>query len=187
MCSTLTGPVFRIVLLSVIAPWGLAAQQTPDTVSPATATVSPNAILKLPPDLEPKVARDESGLQRAIASGKLLHLENDITLATKIVSLRRKYQGDDWWETKSAIRILVRLNRIEAMTPNQRLQLVEAGEDLDKAAALNKENRYQDALESQAKAAELLKSLGGENDPQYAAVLSDLAGRYERQGRYGDA
>jgi CHAT domain-containing protein len=121
-----------------------------------------------------------------------LHLEREEFVAArttrqKVLALRRQLHGDGHWRVTDAQLALADVERLATMQPAQRRRLGEA-ERLDtRVIALYRQGKFREAIASAQEALAIRKQVLGEQHPDYAQCLDNLALLYGSQGDYGRA
>jgi len=101
-----------------------------------------------------------------------------------VLALCEKLYGHDHWRVTGARLALAYTERLAGMDSDQRPRLAEAWRQLQRAASLRQERKFQDAEGCARKGAEVCKELLGEEDPGYAIALNELGLVSQAKGEY---
>jgi tetratricopeptide (TPR) repeat protein len=183
-------PKFALLLFAISFSFH-AAKTSAHLPEPDEATVRETVASKLPGLLQQQASHAEDALDDLISRpGDLSRIRIQIERAKKYLALRRKYQGDTWWQTEDDQRRVNDLLQLENMTPEQRADLVKAdalASAVDKLSIGQRQKNADKAISDALTAANLLKDVWGENKPVYASCLNLIAEFYHDLGRYKKA
>ena len=105
----------------------------------------------------------------------------------EVLALRVKLHGEKHWQVIDARWALARVERLAALDPDQRRRLAKADRLNQRVVRLYEQCRYREALELAQEALKIDRQLLGEEHPDYAKCLRNLAGLYHAMGAYGRA
>ncbi len=118
----------------------------------------------------------------------LYELQEDFTAAKAarrdVLDLCGKLHGEKHWRTADARWALDRIERLGRMTAAQRRRLAQAQQLNGEVLILYRQGRYRKALEEAIQIQSIRKELLGEQHPDYAASLNNLAALYQAMGDY---
>ena len=106
---------------------------------------------------------------------------------TDVLTIRQRQPDQKDGEIADVRRALADLDRRVMLSPAQRQRLQEADRLNGLQHALSKLGKYAEGIEPCRKAMEIRGGLLGENHPDYALSLNNLAGLYLRLGEYAKA
>src|SRR5262245_13214251 len=109
-----------------------------------------------------------------------------LKLAKELLALRIEWQGEDHYEVRDARLFLADLER-PPLTAAERKQLKDALGLRNEALALYQKGQAASAVPLAAKALAIIEAVRGQNHPDYADSLNNLAGLYESKGDYARA
>lgn len=145
----------------------------------------------LPIALRKTAERTEKKLNDLISRpNSLEEIRRAIPGAEKDLAVRRKYQGDAWWETADAQRRLNELLQLEKMTPDDFAELRKAdalATEVSDVTVEQRKSKKDEAIANGLAAADLLKNIWGENHPAYADCLDLIAEYHHDLGEYKEA
>jgi len=103
---------------------------------------------------------------------------------TEVLAIRQRQPDRKDWRIADARRDLANLDRRAALNPAQRQRLQEANRLNRLQNALRSQGKYADGIDPCRKVMEIRGELLGENHPDYATSLGNLAGLYQYLGDY---
>jgi CHAT domain-containing protein/Tfp pilus assembly protein PilF len=109
------------------------------------------------------------------------------TARQEVLKIQIRLHGEQDWRAADARRALADLDRLAGMAPEQRRRLAEARRADEEAERFSEAGKYAQALTPARKAVEVKKQLLGEEHPDYANSLSNLARMYQDMGNYAQA
>jgi tetratricopeptide (TPR) repeat protein len=105
-------------------------------------------------------------------------------VAGQELAIRIKLDGEAHWRVTTARLALVRLERLSALSPEQRRRLAEADRLKQKQGQLYAQYQYREALPLAQEALEAYRQLLGEDSVQVEEALNALGLLYKTQGAY---
>jgi CHAT domain-containing protein/Tfp pilus assembly protein PilF len=105
----------------------------------------------------------------------------------QVVDNQTKLLGGGHWRVTDARLALADTERLARLQPEQRRQLAEAGRLNRKTLQLNGQGQFGPAVAVAQKVLALYKQVLGEQHPQYATSLNNLAALYDSMGDYARA
>ncbi len=183
--------LLMVSLISSVVPARVsnAAQVATDASCPRQA--EQRTIPTLSTTLEKHLSHSEDSLDDLIARpGDLDRIRSAIPEAKRDFAIRRKYQGDGWWQTRDAERRLEDLQAILKRTAEERDHLMEADRLASEVTQLSVADKHQnadDAVVKALRAATLFRTVSGDQKAAYADYLSLIAELYHDLARYKDA
>jgi tetratricopeptide (TPR) repeat protein len=141
----------------------------------------------VPPGLAEEVARCEQAATNALAQADNIQLlTGAIPGAERALEIRQTHQGDTWWETVLARQQLLDLRRLQASNPEIRAQYLTVYKLDLQMEELAIKGDYQKALELAQTVRDLRKEVLGEEHPDYAASLNNVAVCLQLLGRLSE-
>ena len=101
----------------------------------------------------------------------------------EVLALRGKLHGMKPWQVTDARLALADVERLAALSPDQRRRLAEANQLNQRIVELSAQGKYREALELAQKALTIRQQLLGEGHPDYAQSLNNLAALYRAMAR----
>jgi hypothetical protein len=133
-------------------------------------------------------ARQAKDLEKRIADrASADRYAEAITAAEELLALRTKVQGPDHWETANAKWELAALGKVAALSEEKRLGWRKAVEGDAKAAKLDQQIQYAQALPLRRQFLTWCREVLGEDLPATARCYNNLAGNLHAQGKYAEA
>jgi tetratricopeptide (TPR) repeat protein/CHAT domain-containing protein len=184
-----SGFLVSLVVVGFLSAVGFAGAQSEPSTLPGAGHAPDRP--PLPAVLRKTAERAEDNLDNVISRPRSLEqIRGAVPRAEKDLALRRKYQGDNWWETGDAQRRLTDLLQLEKMAPAEFADLTKAdslAEQVNDIPMEGRKTRRDDAIAKGLAAADLLKKIWGEDDPAYASCLDLVAEYYHDLGEYKEA
>ena len=106
---------------------------------------------------------------------------------TEVLAIRQRQPDQKDWRIADARRALADLDRRAGLDPAQRQRLEEADQLNGLPASLFSQGKYAEGIDPCRKAMEIRGELLGENHPDYATILNNLALLYQAMGDYAKA
>jgi tetratricopeptide (TPR) repeat protein len=131
-----------------------------------------------------KAAALEKRIDELWAAGKF---EEAQTPAEQLLTLRRRVQGKDHWETADANRLVETLRLAAALPASKRAALAAAPAIIAKAEVLYNSGKYAEATPLLRQALAVYKEALGPKHPRTATVGNDLAENLRAQGKAREA
>jgi tetratricopeptide (TPR) repeat protein len=151
------------------------AQPPPSTDSQLMAPAT-NPPPPLPKEVADEVARLEPAIDAALVQPDKVELTTDaIPKAERILNLRLAHQGATWWEPAAAHQRLSDLKRLASMPSEQRARLAEARRLIRRMFQFRREGNCSNALELAERACEIRGEVLGQEHPDYAVSLNNVA------------
>ena len=121
-----------------------------------------------------------------------VYIEREVFAAARkarqeVLALRGKLHGMKPWKVTDARLALADVERVAALSPDQRRRLAEANQLNQRVVELFAQGKYREALELVQKALTIRQQLLGEEHRDFARSLNDLALVYDAMGAYGRA
>jgi CHAT domain-containing protein/tetratricopeptide (TPR) repeat protein len=110
-----------------------------------------------------------------------------LIFSSEILEIRRRVQGDDHWQTRSARIAVESLARAAALSRENQTRLAAHIRTPDDSLKLSEQGRAAEAERVKRESLELIRSLFGEDHPHYAVAASRLADALSDQGKYAEA
>ncbi len=110
-----------------------------------------------------------------------------VPLAHEVLEIRQRAQGADHWEVGDAERLTTTLQQIVALPADAQAELAEADKADTEVIQLHEEGKYQEAVGVAQQQLEARKRLLGEEHPDVAASLNNLAALLCAKGDFAGA
>ncbi|HEY7428890.1 MAG TPA: tetratricopeptide repeat protein, partial [Gemmataceae bacterium] len=123
------------------------------------------------------VHEDVAGSLESLA--EMHHQRENFAAARKarqeVLTIRVKLHGEEHWKVTDARLALADVERLGRMTPRQRQRLAEANRLNGEVVALYQQGRFREAVDQARQVLEIRKQALGEQHPDYATSLNNLA------------
>ena len=107
--------------------------------------------------------------------------------AGEFAALTAKLDGEKSWQTTDARLYVAQVERLATMTSDQRKRAAEAADFENRAVALAKQGKLDDALDAAKKCRDAFQDVFGTDGPEYAGILNYLGYLHSQRGEYGQA
>jgi tetratricopeptide (TPR) repeat protein len=135
-----------------------------------------------------RVLTDEDSRLVAEMEGRITELREAaryveaVPLAHEVLEIRQRAQGADHWEVGDAERLTTTLQQIAALPADAQAELAEAYRTDTEVFQLHEEGKYREAMGLAQRQLETRKRLLGEEHPDVAACLNNLAALLHARG-----
>ncbi|MBX3308091.1 MAG: tetratricopeptide repeat protein, partial [Nitrospira sp.] len=187
-------PQYIVALFLLSSVHAIAAEVHSEQSSPPAGSQSvvaaPHQIPVLPPEVATEIEEIEQQIDAVLGRGEERSQEEIqplIQAAERVVALRTKTQGEQWWETIDSRQRITDLQTWARRTHGQQAELAEEAELSRQVVSLYQEKKYKDALDPATRSISILRKVLGESHLKYAASLNNLALLYKAQGQYAEA